>query len=206
MVIEHAERFGIAQLHQLRGRVGRGAGNATRILMYQPSLSELTKAPLSAIRQTSDGFVIAEEDLRLRGAGELLGTLQSGMPLFRLADLAVHADLVAAARDDARRGRRESNHEAAVRDQGYGAPVLHGVCCARNTTNHTPAKKRQRLRPASVRPVLRVFRSSCDNSAFICWMRFSMCVLSLQSKKVHLFNSVKKEFRHLNTNSPWRTP
>ncbi|HLY06721.1 MAG TPA: ATP-dependent DNA helicase RecG, partial [Rhizomicrobium sp.] len=102
MVIEHAERFGLAQLHQLRGRVGRGAGNATCILMYQPPLSELAKARLSTIRETSDGFVIAEEDLRLRGAGELLGTLQSGMPLFRLADLAVHADLLAAARDDAR--------------------------------------------------------------------------------------------------------
>lgn len=102
MVIEHAERFGLAQLHQLRGRVGRGSGNATCILLYQPPLSELAKARLSTIRETNDGFVIAEEDLRLRGAGELLGTLQSGIPLFRLADLAVHADLLAAARDDAR--------------------------------------------------------------------------------------------------------
>jgi ATP-dependent DNA helicase RecG len=102
MVIEHAERFGLAQLHQLRGRVGRGAGRATCILLYQPPLSELAKARLSTIRETSDGFAIAEEDLRLRGAGELLGTLQSGIPLFRLADLAVHADLLAAARDDAR--------------------------------------------------------------------------------------------------------
>jgi ATP-dependent DNA helicase RecG len=102
MVIEHAERFGLAQLHQLRGRVGRGAARATCILLYQPPLSELAKARLSTIRETSDGFAIAEEDLHLRGAGELLGTLQSGMPLFRLADLAVHADLLAAARDDAR--------------------------------------------------------------------------------------------------------
>jgi len=102
MVIEHAERFGLAQLHQLRGRVGRGTGRSTCILLYQPPLGELAKARLSTIRDTNDGFVIAEEDLRLRGAGELLGTLQSGMPLFRLADLAVHADLLAAARDDAR--------------------------------------------------------------------------------------------------------
>jgi ATP-dependent DNA helicase RecG len=102
MVIEHAERFGLAQLHQLRGRVGRGAGRSTCILLYQPPLGELAKARLSTIRETNDGFVIAEEDLRLRGAGELLGTLQSGMPLFRLADLATHADLLAAARDDAR--------------------------------------------------------------------------------------------------------
>lgn len=102
MVIEHAERFGLAQLHQLRGRVGRGAGRSTCILLYQPPLSELAKSRLATIRETNDGFVIAEEDLRLRGAGELLGTLQSGLPLFRLADLAVHADLLAAARDDAR--------------------------------------------------------------------------------------------------------
>jgi ATP-dependent DNA helicase RecG len=102
MVIEHAERFGLAQLHQLRGRVGRGAARSTCILLYQPPLSELAKARLSTIRKTNDGFVIAEEDLRLRGAGELLGTLQSGMPLFRLADLAAHADLLATARDDAR--------------------------------------------------------------------------------------------------------
>jgi ATP-dependent DNA helicase RecG len=102
MVIEHAERFGLAQLHQLRGRVGRGPGRSTCILLYQSPLSELAKARLSTIRDTNDGFVIAEEDLRLRGAGELLGTLQSGVPLFRLADLAAHADLIAAARDDAR--------------------------------------------------------------------------------------------------------
>jgi len=102
MVIEHAERFGLAQLHQLRGRVGRGSDHSTCILLYQAPLSDLAKARLSTIRETNDGFVIAEEDLRLRGAGELLGTLQSGMPLFRLADLAAHADLLAAARDDAR--------------------------------------------------------------------------------------------------------
>ncbi|HEX9160022.1 MAG TPA: ATP-dependent DNA helicase RecG, partial [Rhizomicrobium sp.] len=102
MVIEHAERFGLAQLHQLRGRVGRGSERSTCILLYQPPLGELAGARLSTVRETNDGFVIAEEDLRLRGAGELLGTLQSGMPLFRLADLAVHGDLLAAARDDAR--------------------------------------------------------------------------------------------------------
>jgi ATP-dependent DNA helicase RecG len=102
MVVEHAERFGLAQLHQLRGRVGRGLGRSTCILLYQPPLGEIAKARLSTIRDTNDGFVIAEEDLRLRGAGELLGTMQSGMPLFRLADLTAHADLLAAARDDAR--------------------------------------------------------------------------------------------------------
>jgi ATP-dependent DNA helicase RecG len=102
MVVEHAERFGLAQLHQLRGRVGRGQQRSTCLLLYQPPLGETAKARLNILRETDDGFRIAEEDLRLRGAGELLGTRQSGMPEFHLADLAVHADLLAAARDDAR--------------------------------------------------------------------------------------------------------
>ncbi|NBB82046.1 MAG: ATP-dependent DNA helicase RecG [Alphaproteobacteria bacterium] len=102
MVIEHAERFGLAQLHQLRGRIGRGSEKSTCILLYQPPLGETAHARLKTLRDTDDGFVIAEEDLRLRGAGEVLGTRQSGLPEMRLADLAVHADLLAAARDDAR--------------------------------------------------------------------------------------------------------
>ena len=102
MVIEHAERFGLAQLHQLRGRVGRGAAKSTCLLLYQAPLGETAKARLQILRETEDGFRIAEEDLRLRGGGELLGTRQSGLPEFRLADLAVHGDLLAMARDDAR--------------------------------------------------------------------------------------------------------
>jgi ATP-dependent DNA helicase RecG len=102
MVVEHAERFGLAQLHQLRGRVGRSERKSTCLLLYQPPLGETAKARLKTLRQTDDGFVIAEEDLRLRGAGELLGARQSGMPEFRLADLSAHAELLAAARDDAR--------------------------------------------------------------------------------------------------------
>ena len=102
MVIEHAERFGLAQLHQLRGRVGRGARPSTCLLLYQAPLGAAAKARLSVLRETEDGFRIAEEDLRLRGAGEVLGTRQSGLPEFRLADLAVHGELLAAARDDAR--------------------------------------------------------------------------------------------------------
>jgi ATP-dependent DNA helicase RecG len=102
MVIEHAERFGLAQLHQLRGRIGRGDKPSTCVLLYGTPLSETAKARLSILRETEDGFRIAEEDLRLRGAGEVLGTRQSGLPEFRLADLAVHADLMEIARDDAR--------------------------------------------------------------------------------------------------------
>ncbi len=101
MVIENAERFGLAQLHQLRGRVGRGSAKSHCILLYQEPLGETAKARLEIMRSTEDGFVIAEEDLRLRGAGEVLGTQQSGLPEFRIADLTVHADLLAAARDDA---------------------------------------------------------------------------------------------------------
>jgi ATP-dependent DNA helicase RecG len=101
MVIEHAERFGLAQLHQLRGRVGRGMSASTCLLLYTPPLGPSARDRLRILRQTEDGFRIAEEDLRLRGAGEVLGTKQSGLPEFRVADLAEHGDLLAAARDDA---------------------------------------------------------------------------------------------------------
>ncbi len=102
MVIEHAERFGLAQLHQLRGRVGRGERRSTCLMLYQAPLGATAKARIAIMRETEDGFRIAEEDLKLRGAGEVLGTRQSGMPDFRLADLAVHGALLATARDDAR--------------------------------------------------------------------------------------------------------
>jgi ATP-dependent DNA helicase RecG len=102
MVIEHAERFGLAQLHQLRGRIGRGTAASTCLLLYRAPLGEVAKDRLKVIRDTEDGFVIAEEDLRLRGGGEVLGTRQSGAPLFHLADPAVHADLMESARDAAR--------------------------------------------------------------------------------------------------------
>ena len=102
MVIEHSERFGLAQLHQLRGRIGRGVAKSTCLLMYQAPLGEVAKARLKMMRESEDGFLIAEEDLRLRGPGELLGTRQSGMPEFRLADLARDRDLLAIAHDDAK--------------------------------------------------------------------------------------------------------
>ena len=102
MVIEHAERFGLAQLHQLRGRVGRGEAAATCLLLYHPPIGETAKARLRMLRQSDDGFRIAEEDLRLRGEGEILGTRQSGTPGFRLASIEHHQPIIEAARDDAR--------------------------------------------------------------------------------------------------------
>ncbi len=102
MVIEHAERFGLAQLHQLRGRVGRGGDQSYCFLIYSGPLSETGKERLSTMRDTEDGFVIAEKDLELRGAGDILGTRQSGSLEFKFANLAEHAELIAAARDDAR--------------------------------------------------------------------------------------------------------
>jgi ATP-dependent DNA helicase RecG len=101
MVIEHAERFGLAQLHQLRGRIGRGAERSTCLLLYRAPLGPTAKARLAILRETDDGFRIAEEDLRLRGEGEVLGTRQSGMPGFRVARIDVHGKLLPAARDDA---------------------------------------------------------------------------------------------------------
>ncbi|MFB9950861.1 ATP-dependent DNA helicase RecG [Rhizobium puerariae] len=101
MVIEHAERFGLAQLHQLRGRVGRGDEASTCILLYKGPLSETGRSRLSILRESEDGFLIAEEDLKLRGEGELLGTRQSGTPGFRIASLEAHADLLEIARKDA---------------------------------------------------------------------------------------------------------
>jgi len=101
MVIEHAERFGLAQLHQLRGRVGRGTGHSTCLLIYKAPLGETAKARLAILRETEDGFRIAEEDLRLRGEGDLLGTRQSGMPGFHVARIETHGKYLGAARDDA---------------------------------------------------------------------------------------------------------
>jgi len=102
MVIEQAERFGLAQLHQLRGRVGRGSRSSSCVLLYDPPLSEAASRRLDVLRRTDDGFEIAERDLELRGGGDPLGLAQSGFPAYRLADPLAHRDLISVAADDAR--------------------------------------------------------------------------------------------------------
>jgi ATP-dependent DNA helicase RecG len=102
MVVEQAERFGLAQLHQLRGRVGRGARESSCVLLYDPPLTRVGEARLDVLRRTDDGFVIAEKDLELRGGGDPLGLRQSGFPAYRLADPVAHRRMIAAAADDAR--------------------------------------------------------------------------------------------------------
>jgi ATP-dependent DNA helicase RecG len=103
MVIENAERFGLAQLHQLRGRIGRGSEASTCLLLYKEPLGEMSKARLKVIRETTDGFRIAEEDLKLRGEGDVLGIRQSGLPGYRIARSEVHGQLITQARDEALR-------------------------------------------------------------------------------------------------------
>jgi ATP-dependent DNA helicase RecG len=103
MVIARAESFGLAQVHQLRGRVGRGSAASTCLLMYQPPLSEGGRRRLETMRATEDGFRISEVDLEMRGAGDLIGTAQSGLPRFRVADLESQAALMAVAQSDARK-------------------------------------------------------------------------------------------------------
>ena len=102
MIIEQAERFGLAQLHQLRGRVGRGTGKSACVLLYDPPLSQVAQARLEVVRSTEDGFLIAEQDWAMRGGGDPLGLRQAGLPAYRFADPVAHRDLLLAAADDAR--------------------------------------------------------------------------------------------------------
>jgi ATP-dependent DNA helicase RecG len=113
MVIENAERFGLAQLHQLRGRIGRGSEASTCLLLYTEPLNDMSKARLKVIRETTDGFRIAEEDLKLRGEGDVLGVRQSGLPGYRIARSEVHGQLITQARDEALRIMKDN-------------PKLHG--------------------------------------------------------------------------------
>ena len=122
MVIERAESFGLAQLHQLRGRVGRGSTASTCLLMYQPPLTEAARRRLGILRETEDGFRIAEEDLAMRGAGDVIGTAQSGLPRFRIADLERQSALMAVAQSDAR--RLLADDPDLTGDRGRAARVL----------------------------------------------------------------------------------
>ena len=117
MVIENAERFGLAQLHQLRGRIGRGSEASTCLLLYKEPLNEISTARLKVIRETTDGFRIAEEDLKLRGEGDVLGIRQSGLPGYRIARSAVHAQLIVQARDEALRIMKDDPHLNGARGQ-----------------------------------------------------------------------------------------
>jgi len=101
MVIEHAERFGLSQLHQLRGRVGRGAAESTCVLLFEEPVGDIAKLRLKVIFENTDGFEIARQDLSIRGPGEFLGARQSGVPLLRFADLEHDVALIEQARDAA---------------------------------------------------------------------------------------------------------
>ena len=125
MVIERAERFGLAQLHQLRGRVGRGAGARAACCSTARRCGAVARARLEAMRATDDGFRIADEDLRLRGPGEVLGARQSGLPALRIADLAAHADLLGPARDEVRLWLDCATPASPAR-----AAKRYGSCCA----------------------------------------------------------------------------
>ncbi len=122
MVIERAEIFGLAQLHQLRGRVGRGSAESTCLLMYQPPLTEGGRKRLEVLRETDDGFRISETDLQMRGAGDMIGTAQSGLPRFQVADLERQAGLMAVAQSDARALLAADPHLQS--DRGQAARVL----------------------------------------------------------------------------------
>ena len=124
MVIEHAERFGLSQLHQLRGRIGRGHERSTCLLLYRAPLGETAKARLAIMRDTEDGFRIAEEDLRLRGEGDLLGTRQSGMPGFRVARLEFHGKLLGAGARRRRADAHPRSRSGLAARRGAAPPAL----------------------------------------------------------------------------------
>ena len=112
MIIENAERMGLAQLHQLRGRVGRGARQSHCVLLYKPPLGRIAKERLAVLRDTNDGFVVAQRDLELRGPGEMLGTRQTGLPDYRVADLVRDAHLMPRVQSTAEALRRSAAAQA----------------------------------------------------------------------------------------------
>lgn len=129
MIIENPERLGLAQLHQLRGRVGRGSAASHCVLLYHPPLSQIGRERLGIMRETSDGFVIAEKDLELRGPGEMLGTRQTGLLQFKVADLMRDADLLPAVRDAAQSSWRTGRSMSARCSNGGCATASNTVKC-----------------------------------------------------------------------------
>ncbi len=146
MVIEHAERFGLAQLHQLRGRIGRGAGHSTCLLLYKTPLGETAKARLAIMRETEDGFRIAEEDLRLRGEGDLLGTRQSGD-----AGLPRRAARIARqiSRRRARRRRADPGARSRARDARAARRCARCSICSRRTRRSASSAPAEAYAPPS---------------------------------------------------------
>jgi ATP-dependent DNA helicase RecG len=114
MIIENAERMGLSQLHQLRGRVGRGGARSHCVLLYRPPLGQLARSRLAVLRNTNDGFVVAQRDLELRGPGELLGTRQTGLPQYRIADLLRDAEMLPAVQKTAETLRRTGSDAIAA--------------------------------------------------------------------------------------------
>jgi ATP-dependent DNA helicase RecG len=127
MIIENAERMGLSQLHQLRGRVGRGAAQSHCVLLYKPPLGRIAKERLAVLRDTNDGFIVAQRDLELRGPGELLGTKQTGLPDYRIADLARDANLMPQVQISAEAIHKESeSHAAAIVRRWLGDASRYG--------------------------------------------------------------------------------
>ena len=164
MVIEHAERFGLAQLHQLRGRVGRSDRPSSCVLLYQEPLGETARRRLQVMRDTEDGFLISEEDLRLRGEGELLGTRQSGTPGFQVARIEFHADLLET------RPRRRAPAPAARPGPHLGARTRRAAVALslRPRRGGAPAARRL-IEPATHRPRSRVLPELLRPTSWSCF-------------------------------------
>ena len=122
MIIEHAERFGLSQLHQLRGRIGRGTKESICMLIYDNKLSNIAKQRLSTMKNTNDGFLISEKDLELRGPGELLGSRQSGEQSFKILDLSIHKSLIELANNEAK--VITNKYARLLGDQGNALKIL----------------------------------------------------------------------------------
>ena len=190
MVIENAERMGLAQLHQLRGRVGRGAQASTCVLLYRAPLSQLARERLKVIRETNDGFEIARRDLELRGPGELLGTRQTGLAQLRVADLMRDADLLpgvqagrgAAARPATRRTSRRSRHAGSAPTSATAAsadpwrrPLCCGACCSGPSGSASLSTAGGRRPLCRCSPALRSWSSRISSGILCCWSSWGSC-------------------------------